>query len=241
MSYVLPKEKLGAWVAELAAKHEVVAPTLEDGVLAFKKVVDGENLDMSSIPNSPPKTEFLPSYETLFSYKKDGDEVRFETPKTKKSRIVFGAHSCDFAGLDNLDETLSECGRDVFLAEKRAETTIVGVSCQPDGYCWCTSVGLCPTHKQGADLFLTDIGDKYLVEELTPKGKKLRTKLLKKASKKDVQVAKKTAAGLKKAVSLTFDPEGADDDAHRVLRAADASVTRRLGFNSGWKHSDTST
>jgi sulfhydrogenase subunit beta (sulfur reductase) len=50
----------------------------------------------------------------------------------------------------------------------------VGIGCnEPLATCFCTSLGGGPFEKQGLDLFLTDIGDSYLAEALTGRGKKL--------------------------------------------------------------------
>ena len=78
-------------------------------------------------------------------------------------RVIFGAHACDINALNRLDLVFRD-GRypDPYYVARRAATLVVGVSCMPTDTCFCHLWGA-DEARFGYDLFLQDIGGKYLV------------------------------------------------------------------------------
>ena len=69
-----------------------------------------------------------------------------------------------------------------------AGVLLVGMVCtNPYDSCFCTSLGVSPGESTDVDLMLTDIGDQFLIEEITETGKELagKTSGLQKATEAD--------------------------------------------------------
>jgi len=119
----------------------------------------------------PPKKFLFPQEETIVKY----DYLNAEANGfvESKERIIFGVHPCDLKGINLLDKVFSEKNVDSNYMEKRKKTILIGIDCIPDDRCFCTSVGTIIPKNEYFDLFLTDIGDGYLVNVSTDKGKEL--------------------------------------------------------------------
>lgn len=80
-----------------------------------------------------------------------------------KPRVIFGVHACDISGFNRLDIALIQ-GKysDPYYKARRENTMVVGISCHPTENCFCQLMGADEV-QYGYDLFLYDIGDKYLV------------------------------------------------------------------------------
>jgi len=126
----------------------------------------------------------LESY-TIYSPRKDGDFWNYEV--IKNSEII---------DLDYLNTVLSPKKiifpqREVLLEfgtsneeelkvkedywKRRNSTTLVGLTCNapPSPDCFCLSVDGSPHSKEGLDILMTDLGDKYYAESFTKKGDEL--------------------------------------------------------------------
>ena len=109
------------------------------------------------------KTYFLPYKEDLSSYQFDDKDWQQQIAYRIQPRAIIGMHACDINALLKLDKVLA---RDKFPSpyyqSRRKNTFIVGLDHEPceDGFC--QSVGA-DTVTHGFDLFLTDIGDRYVV------------------------------------------------------------------------------
>ena len=160
---VIDATELPALVEAFMESYEVVAPVKRDRGYAFEAIesLDQIVLDYVSTIVSPKKF-FLPPEEPLFSFDRESNDVtEFEAEITP--RVIFGAHACDINGLCRLD-TVFRDGRypDPYYCARRAATLIVGISCTPDENCFCHLLGS-DEARFGYDLFLQDIGGKYLV------------------------------------------------------------------------------
>ena len=78
-------------------------------------------------------------------------------------RVIFGAHACDINAVNRLDLVFKD-GRypDPYYVRPGNATLIVGISCMPSETCFCHLWGS-DEARFGYDLFLQDIGGKYLV------------------------------------------------------------------------------
>lgn len=90
-----------------------------------------------------------------------------------------------------MDQVFAEKNRDENYLEKRKITTLIGVDClkpcSPESIC-SRMGGLDP--KGRFDLFLTDIGQAFLIEVATPRGEELASGIGKEAQKTDVRKLK---------------------------------------------------
>jgi ferredoxin len=118
-----------------------------------------------------PKKYFFPQYDALLRYTL-GAPVEIEPIVDAKPCIIVGAHPCDIAATWLLDAVFSDNEGDPNYLERRKRAILIGLDCNKpcDEYQFCLDMGSLSS-RQGADLFLTDLGACYFVEVLTERGK----------------------------------------------------------------------
>lgn len=82
-----------------------------------------------------------------------------------RKQLIFGIHSCDVNAILLLDRYFLGDYKDPYYLRRRENTVIAALTCEEIGdNCFCESFGTGPSLKEGYDLLLTDVGDRYLVE-----------------------------------------------------------------------------
>lgn len=207
---VIEKSQLPLLIGELTKEYEVFAPVKEKNITSFKRLSSGDE-PYIGLRNTkkPPKEVFFPQTETMFTYKNRTKDVELvEVPAVKEKMVLLGVRPCDARSFVLLDKFLSsEESEDLYYLEKRKNTIIVGLACNsPRSTCFCTSLGGSPFGKDGMDLLIQDVNDKYLIETVTEKGKELVKKLpwLKDAEDADIEKAKKLLEEAENAVKPKF-------------------------------------
>ncbi|UCG36100.1 MAG: 4Fe-4S dicluster domain-containing protein [Candidatus Bathyarchaeota archaeon] len=203
----MEKKRIPKLIKELTKEHEVFAPVKKESLVFFEKVSPGSeiSLDFQNTTKSP-KEVLFPQTEILFTYdiKKNGVEIE-KAPELRKKIALLGIRPCDAKALSLLDKFFSSGDhKDFYFSEKRRNTTTIGLACnRPISTCFCTSMGGAPFGKEGMDLLLQDINDKYLIETVTEKGDKLVEKLpwLEDAEKADIEKARDLARDAERAVT----------------------------------------
>jgi len=156
----LKKKDLKKFLESISSFGELWAPVKKGNRWAFQPTAP-DNIDLDAGRTILPLKKFMvPQKFTMFKYNKEG-----YTPELSNipSRIVFGAHPCDIAGLNILDKLFTENFPDPYYIERRKKTAIIGLSCLPDEFCFCNETGT-DTVEEGFDLFLSETGtDFYLV------------------------------------------------------------------------------
>ena len=160
---VIDASELPSLVSAFMETYEVVAPVKRDRSYVFEAVESFDDIELGyDTTVSSPKKYFLPPTETLFPFDaRDNEVAAFAAEITP--RVIFGAHACDINALNRLDLVFRD-GRypDPYYVARRKATLIVGVSCTPDDTCFCNLWGA-DEARFGYDLFLQDLGGKYLV------------------------------------------------------------------------------
>ncbi len=160
---VFDKTELPGLIAAFMASYEVIGPVQSDSGVVFRPISAPEEVVVSyETTQTSLKKYFLPQEEPLFSYNaRTNDVTPFTT--TPRPRLIFGAHPCDINALNRMDLVFKD-GRypDPYYVARRSSTLIVGVSCMPTENCFCHLWGSDDSHF-GFDLFLQDLGDRYLV------------------------------------------------------------------------------
>jgi sulfhydrogenase subunit beta (sulfur reductase) len=191
----LNKKDFQSFLKDLAKDYDLFAPVrLAEGVSVYKKIDPAEEIDLdSSNPQKPVKEVFFPQSEAMLRFEKAENRQRVtSTDEVKKPRVVLGARACDIQAISLLDDVfLGKEYTDVYFLQKRKTTTLIGFACNhPLSTCFCASTGGGPFTREGSDLFFIDLGEAYLVEPLTEKGKALtQNKLFAKASAKEIALA----------------------------------------------------
>jgi sulfhydrogenase subunit beta (sulfur reductase) len=214
---VIEKSKIPILIEELTKESQVFGPVRKEGLVSFERISSGNetHLDVRNT-KKPPKEVFFPQTEILFTYRagKEGVEIA-KAPSMKTKMVLLGVRPCDAKGFVLLDKFLSSGEhKDLPYLEKRGNATIIGLACNhPLSTCFCTSVGGSPFGKQGMDLLLQDIDDKYLIETVTDNGEKLIEKLslLKDAEKADIERVRKLSKDVEKTITSELSIEGVNE------------------------------
>ena len=193
---ILKKNEIGKLYIELAEEYNFYAPIKEKGNIVFKKVLNTDDIVLDYFNSKvPPKEVLFPKMEVLFEYTLDGKNVEIQDRQDLDEKyVIFGIRPCDAHGLAlmaNFFTSHGDCEDEIFM-KKRENTTLIGIGCNiPKSTCFCTSVNGHPFQKDNLDVLLTDLGDYYLVESISDKGKSFIQKLtwLSGAKKADVQKA----------------------------------------------------
>jgi sulfhydrogenase subunit beta (sulfur reductase) len=169
---VLAKDDVDGLITRLAKLQPVAAPVAKGGgAFAFSAVHDAREVALEHVPTIlPPKKYFLPPRETLLNFDvRRGMHV--ETVGNAEPLTLFGVHTCDIAGIQCLNMVFSERPRDYNYLLRKRRITVIGLECNRycDEFASCALVGSCLPNG-GYDLFLTDIGDRYLVHVNTQAG-----------------------------------------------------------------------
>lgn len=175
----LSSSRLNEWVQSmLDGGWRVVGPTVAGAITLFGPVKSAAELVLGkSLTRKSPKGVFFPQSERILKYRQKGGKVELEDIQGFAPPVaLLGVHPCDAASMDILDAVFSSKYADKFYLERRRNTVVVSLGCPGllDDDCFCTSVGVSPDSRKGADIYtmLEDSGDLYM-EILTDRGRKL--------------------------------------------------------------------
>ena len=177
---IIKKNELAGIGAKIASDKLVYAPVKDEDNVLFEVVHKGDKI-LTTFGNTKnaPKNLFFPRSETLMQYTRTEKGMEFAgVGKAVPEAVLFGVRPCDarsFALLDMLFD--QEQYKDPYYIARRQLTTIIALACvhPPYAACFCTSVGGSPFSTEAVDVLLTDLGDTYLAEFLTDKGRNLLT------------------------------------------------------------------
>ena len=168
----IAKGNLLTFIEHMKSFGEVHAPQKKGKQsCSFQPVKDPSSVLLSDAGYTrtilPLKKYFHKPVDTLFRFSPDkGYE---DTYKNEGPKVFFGVHSCDIHAILTLDQVFSGKYIDIYYFRRRKETAIIGISCVPDELCYCHSMGTSFV-EDGFDLFLSDIGNTYLVKVGTSRG-----------------------------------------------------------------------
>lgn len=175
---LLKKEELASLVGKLSAEAPVYAPMKEDDIILFRMLKQGEE-PLTDYGNSRdvPKQFLFPAREEIMKYTRVGRDLVFAgAEKPVGELILFGVRPCDARSFFLLDKLFDQAEKyqDPHYVDRREKTTVISLACvhPPYATCFCTAVEGSPTSEEGADILLTDLGENYLVEFMTPKGER---------------------------------------------------------------------
>lgn len=171
---IIKKEQLSSLLDKLATSTQLIAPVQEEAnIINFKPVASAKEVAFN-FGNSviPPKDYFFPQTEKMFKFDSKANTV--SDVEGVQERVLFGMRPCDVQSIKFLDPVFDAHFKDSYYLDKKAKTTVIALSCNEVGTnCFCNAFGGSPTEARGADLLLTELGDKYLVEVFTDKGEKV--------------------------------------------------------------------
>jgi sulfhydrogenase subunit beta (sulfur reductase) len=159
----IPKHELDLFTSVLPAFGEVYAPVRRGKGFAFERPALWSEVCIS-YPRTilSPKKFVLPPRETTFSFdEKTGYADHLE--QAARPTVLFGVHAYDICGLNILDRVFAR-GRfpDPYYIARRQNTVVIGVDFEPDVNHFARSMNA-DFVDSGFDLFLSDLGEEYLV------------------------------------------------------------------------------
>ncbi len=212
----LSKKNVAKLLNEWNQEFELFVPSKDEGIAEFAKW-DGKDTNFLEWYRNTivsPKAIFFPPVEEMFSFRKDKQSYHIELPSSDgQKRLIFGIRPCDANAMTILDKVFEDAYEDPYYLSKRKNTVLVGLGCtRPHDSCFCTSLGSSPSDSANVDLMLTDIGDEYLVEGVTDKGKELMSMSneLEEATEADETKAKEARDAANQKVSRHLDTKDID-------------------------------
>jgi len=158
------------------------------------------------------RNNLQPPFEEMFSFnQEDADGYHLEVPaRDEQKQLVFGIRPCDARALTIVEKTFKDGYEDPYYLARRSNTVLVGLGCSnPCESCFCTSLGINPGESSDVDLMLTDTGDHFIIEEITPTGSELLTKAggLEEATEADEAKAREAKEAVRGRVTRNADTE----------------------------------
>lgn len=158
---------------EICRQFEVYAPIERFGNIDYEKITDKAAVNgiiyNQPKPVTPLKSFFLPYKENVTT-----------SPAANKQRIIIGPPACDLEALWILDEIyLDDDYRDTYYAHRRENTLLIGFDCHDHlEHCHCTAYGFNPWPGNHADLVISTVEDRVVIEVRTEKGRTFTNKQL---------------------------------------------------------------
>ena len=172
---VIDRPGLNRLMEKLGQEATVYAPQEQQGVghWAFEKVTDPSRVTLEYVSTTLPARQFaFPTRQTILRGR-GGEGLSMEAVVEAEPIVLVGVHPCDIYGLQSLDMFYCDEPADPNWAARRAQLRIIGVSCVPDEWCFCASMGTA-TVDSGYDLFLSRLTEgEYLVEVGTEAGEQM--------------------------------------------------------------------
>lgn len=169
----LKKKDIKEALRILAADANVFVPGDVNGVERFYIWDKESDIDLGGANTVlPPKDILFPKTEKMYSYSVGENTQIKEVIQTEKN-VIFGIRPCDVRSIECMDAVFLGTGyEDSFYARKRSQSLLIAAGCTECGEnCFCESMGLSPNKAEGADIFLKDAGDAYVVIIQSTKGK----------------------------------------------------------------------
>lgn len=174
---VLSKDDYGALVDGLIKDCHFIGPKKKDkAVHDFVPINNMDELDTEYVRTTipPAKKILFPPNETLVKYEV-GEKVNIQPVTETQETVLFGINAWDINGMNFLDKLFSTDFIDENYWEKRNKLTVIGIDTLPAEKNFALSMGA-EYVKEGFDLFISDLGDRYFVRVATPKGSELLEK-----------------------------------------------------------------
>ncbi len=219
----LNQQKMDDWVAALTQAHRVFGPQARGDRYAYDRLCSRSDLRLDhDVTKLPPKKYLLPQREALVKFTSEG---RFESVAEEEPLVLFGVHPYDVAAIAQMDRYFTEDKPDAHYQARRKNITIVACDVQePSRNVFAACMGTAPT-KEGFDVLLTLVGDKYVAESRTPAGDALLGEAGDLPDADDLSLARREqvwldAEQLLKRQNLTRRPEGSSRPAGAFARAS---------------------
>jgi len=167
----ISKEAFKKFIDGVVAARKVVAVQAKGQKFDFAPLVSADDLQLGyDVTLSPPKKYFLPACETLMTFERG---VSYQSQFDDEEFVLLGVHPYDMIAINQMDALLSQDNYDSHYMKRRDNATIVACDVVNASQNVFASSMRTAVVKEGFDVLLSDIGDAYVVEVATDKGKAL--------------------------------------------------------------------
>ncbi len=212
---IIDAPSLNAFVDKLIGAHPVMGVRQHNGDgkhFTFARLSDAKELRLDyGVTVQSPKKFFSPQKEILLHFKRADSQA--EAARLDAAPFVLiGVHPYDMVAINQLDRVMREGNPDEQYLKRREAAIIIGVDPVNVGErAFWGSMGTWEV-SEGYDVWLTDIGGKFVVETATLKGEEVVSKFAstKGASADDARKREEVRAKLQKLGTTTdvkFKPE----------------------------------
>jgi len=177
MEKILRKKDFPEWLKKLNG-YSLYAPVKDGDLWNYELVSNPENINLNhSNTILSPKKIIFPQREVFLEFSTNDKgrlQVKENLPEEKKT-VILGVRPCDAKAVTLTDKVFDGDIIDSYYNKRRKSAFLVGLACNepPSENCFCLSVGGSPYSKEGLDILMTDLGNKYYIESLTEKGNEL--------------------------------------------------------------------
>lgn len=173
----MPTASMGALFQRLkAGGWRIVAPRAAGDTVTFGEIESPDEMATGLVQTTlSSKSVVFPMWEELFRFRhgESGAEFR-DVDEAIMPTAVVGLRPCDARAMQALHAVFTWDSQDEPYLRRRGRIALLGLSCaQADDCCFCTSVDGGPGDATGSDLLLTALGDDYLVEVVSDRGREL--------------------------------------------------------------------
>lgn len=219
MHRIVTKKGLPTLIETWQRQAVLYAPVHNGGIPEFQRL-DGDMqaaLYLRANTRYPPKSLFLSQSEPMFYAQ--GTTLE-QVPLATTPRVVLGVRACDARATQLLDGVFGGADSpDPSWVRKRERTALVGLGCtQPGAACFCNAVGSGPFDARGVDVMLTDLGDAYLAEVQTERGKAL-LEGMPAADQVQVEAAHQLQEAAATSMETPFETEGIRDTLYELFES----------------------
>lgn len=199
----------------ITAKTKVIGVKTKGERFAFGPLENANELRLDyDVTILPPKKYFLPQTETLVTFNADDG---YESKIENEPFILIGVHPYDMHGINQMDALFSQDEYDEhYMARRKAATIIACDVITSSKNVFASSMGTA-TVKSGYDILLTDIGDDFVVDAPTIKGRTLLANAAEMVDAGDADLKKREVVWAKNEKELNKHPSRSR---MRTVRAA---------------------
>jgi len=177
-----PKDKkLALNLEKLSSPDELALGFVSEEKEGYYRLKPAKTLAIDAAkPMNSPKYYTEKANQLLYTASQVNNQWEFKTAVVEPEPIAFfGLNACDVASLYILDLTFKQEFKDpVYEKNRQAVQFVVGVNCtHPGNNCFCSTYNTGPRLTYPYDLGLTCLGETYLVEAGSQKGKEVLAKL----------------------------------------------------------------
>ena len=164
--------------ARIARDQKLYIPADNKGQAQFLPYVEGLPMTQALNTVRSAKDLFFPQVENLVAFQVQGKTISVEEHRDPvEPFVLFGVRACDAASFDILDRVFLSEPVDTFYASRRANGTVVTMSCgRPEETCFCTVFGIDPAEPKG-DVSCWTAGENLYFRANTEKGEALLASL----------------------------------------------------------------